>query len=215
MPRNPDRTNLCHFTYADGRRCTVPQFPDDLGFCFFHRQNYQEHLQSKEAGRIVSRFLHTNVITASDVTCTIAALFDATAQGYIKPKTAATLGYLVQLMLQAQQLAKKEFTDTFKKPWEDVVSKTCAFTEDDADIAAAAESVEPFTMPDRGPIPSPTIDSGAPPSPTPASSEPDSVPTYSASADSKLRPANFEPTFPDLVSSSDDEPHPTSFSRCN
>jgi len=29
MPTDSDR---CHFTFADGRRCTMPQFPDDMGF---------------------------------------------------------------------------------------------------------------------------------------------------------------------------------------
>jgi hypothetical protein len=28
MPKNQYRTNLCHFTFADGRRCSMPQFPD-------------------------------------------------------------------------------------------------------------------------------------------------------------------------------------------
>ena len=65
MPRNPDRTDLCHFTYADDRRCTLPQFPDDYGLCY-HRQQRQAFLESREAGRQVARFLETDVLTACD-----------------------------------------------------------------------------------------------------------------------------------------------------
>jgi len=38
-----------------------------------------------------------------------AALFSVTAQGYVKPKTNASVVYLGQLTLQTQQLAKQEF----------------------------------------------------------------------------------------------------------
>jgi hypothetical protein len=137
MPRNPDRTDLCHFTYADGRRCTLPQFPDDHGLCFHHREKQIASLQSREAGRQVSRFLETDILTACDVSCTLSALFGATAQGYIKPKTAATLAYIAQLMLQAQQLAKTEFLQAGGQRWDRVVRQAPAFNPVDPDFESS------------------------------------------------------------------------------
>jgi hypothetical protein len=133
MPRNPDRTNLCHFTYSDGRRCTLPQLPDDLGLCFHHGQKYRAHMESREAGRQISRFLETKILTACDLSCTLSALFSATAMGYIKPKTAAALGYLAQVMLQAQQRAKAEFLLSGGKSWSKIVRMAPAFQPDEPD----------------------------------------------------------------------------------
>ena len=133
MPRNPDRTDLCHFTYADGRRCTLPQFPDDHGLCYHHREKRQAFLEAREAGRQISRFLETEILTACDLSCTLSALFSATAQGYIKPKTAATLGYLAQLMLQAQERAKAEFLQSGGKSWSKIVRMAPAFQPGEPD----------------------------------------------------------------------------------
>ena len=127
MPKNQDRTDLCHFTFADGRRCAMPQFPDDLGLCFHHGQKYRANLEAKEAGRHVSQFLATDIVTACDLNCALAALFTATAQGFIKPKAACALGYLAQLMQQTQRRAKQEFLESFKDPWSQVVRKGPAF----------------------------------------------------------------------------------------
>lgn len=127
MPRNPDRTNLCQFTYADGRRCTSPQFPDDMGFCYYHGEKCRASLKSSIAGRHISRFLHADVPTACDLNSTLAALFDATAQGLIKPKVAATLAYISSLMMQNHKLAKQEFLETHTSTWPEVVAHNPAF----------------------------------------------------------------------------------------
>jgi hypothetical protein len=146
MPRNPDRTDLCHFTYADGRRCTLPQFPDDFGLCFHHREKLQSRAESREAGRQVSRFLETDVLTACDLSCTLSALFGATAQGYIKPRTAKALAYIAQLMLQSQQLAKAEFILAGGKSWTKIVRQAPAFNpaDDEADNESATADSEPL-----------------------------------------------------------------------
>ena len=177
MPRNPDRTDLCHFTYSDGRRCTLPQFPDDVGLCFHHGQKYRQRLEAREAGRRVSRFLETEILTACDLSCTLSALFGATAMGYLKPKTAATLGYLAQLMLQAQTRAKQEYTDTYVKPWQDVVSDGPAFN--DADYESACED-EPATTGPEPVEPQPALQ--APPQ---AESQPETKPQNKPAAETE------------------------------
>ncbi len=127
MFKNQDRPDLCHFTFADGRRCTMPQFPDDFGLCFHHGQKYRARLEAKEAGRQVSQFLDTDIVTACDLSSTLSTLFSATAQGYIKPKTAAALAYLAQLMLQTPKRAKEEFLESLQDRWPKVVRESPAF----------------------------------------------------------------------------------------
>lgn len=202
MPRNPDRSNLCHFTYADGRRCTLPQFPDDMGLCYHHREKRQAYLQAREAGRQVARFLHTNILTACDLSCTLSALFDATAQGYIKPKVASTLAYIAQLMLQAQERSKLEYTDTFVKPWEDVVSDGPAFTDDESpdepDAASVAAEPSPIITPEPSVPPQALVPheptAAAPESePSPVEHDPDPAESDSQSATVGSEPHLTEP----------------------
>jgi len=127
MPTNPDRSSLCHFTFADGRRCTLPQFPDDLGLCYSHGQQYRQRLKALEVGRDIAHFFDTDVLTNCDLTSALGALFAATAQGHIKPKTATALAYLAQVITQNQQLAKDEFLHSFPGNWRKVVRNAPAF----------------------------------------------------------------------------------------
>jgi len=140
MPKNQDRTDLCHFTFADGRRCTMPQFPDDLGLCFHHGQKYRATLEAREAGRQVSQFVDTDIVTACDLSSTLAALFSATAKGYIKPKAACALGYLAQLMQQSQPRAKQEFLESFSGRWSRVVRQGPAFVSPEPESQPADDA---------------------------------------------------------------------------
>ena len=127
MPTNPNRSNLCHFTFADGRRCALPQFPDDLGLCYYHGKQYRQHLKALEVGRDIAHFFQTEILTNCDITAALGALFAATAQGHIKPKTATALAYLAQVITQNQQLAKGEFLESSRDNWRKVVRNAPAF----------------------------------------------------------------------------------------
>jgi len=130
MPKNHDGRELCHFTYADGRRCNLPQFPDGFGLCYHHGQKYRANLESKEAGRQISQFVSTDILTASDISNAIGAVFSSTAQGYTKPKAALALGYLAQLMIQVHKLAKEEFLEAYQEKWPKIVQQSPAFRPD-------------------------------------------------------------------------------------
>jgi hypothetical protein len=127
MSINQDRPFTCVHFFADGRRCQMPPSADDMGLCYFHAKKFQNRLNSQEAGRQISQFLETDILTACDLSSTFASLFSATAQGWIKPKTAATLTYLGRLMLQTQKLAKKEFLESFDDRWPKIVDEAPAF----------------------------------------------------------------------------------------
>jgi hypothetical protein len=128
MSTNPskDRTNLCTYTFADGRRCTMPESPDDMGLCYYHMQRHIDTLKKHAAGEQISRCLDAKINTACDLSAAFTQLFCATAQGFIKPKTAATLTYLGNLMLQTHHLAKAEYLSVFYDPWPELVKDSLA-----------------------------------------------------------------------------------------
>jgi len=147
MPKNQDRTDLCHFVFTDGRRCQLPQSLDDMGLCYFHAQKYRDHIRAQEAGRHIADFLDTDVFTASELNSAFAALFSATARGLIKPKTTTSLAYLGQLMLQTQRLAKREYLQSFQAPWPHVVQQSRTFAQPDPGPFATVDSPEPGPEP--------------------------------------------------------------------
>lgn len=145
MPKNHEGRELCHFTYADGRRCTLPQFPDDYGLCYHHANQHHARLASNKAGREISRFLNTDVLTASDLSASLMTAFASTAQGYTKPKTAMALVYLARLLFQVQQVAKQEFLEAFDEKWSKVVEEAPAFNP--TELAPGLQPKEPSQTP--------------------------------------------------------------------
>jgi hypothetical protein len=93
MSINQDCPCTRAFFFADGRRCQLPPSADDMGLCNFHAKKYRDRITAEEAGRQISESLSNDVLTACDLSSALNTLFSATAQGYIKPKTAATLAY--------------------------------------------------------------------------------------------------------------------------
>lgn len=130
----------CVFAFADGRRCTMPAASaSDYGLCYFHHQQYIERLNKQHAGEQICRGLADDINTACDLSAAFTNLFRATALGYIKPKTAHTLTYLGNLMLQTHLLAKQEYESAFENdPWPDVVAGS---------ICSAKRNSSPTSLP--------------------------------------------------------------------
>jgi hypothetical protein len=74
-----DRTGLCTFTFDDGRHCNMPHINGDQRLCFFHEKREVPRRLAIDAGVKISRFLGTNLHTASDLNNTFAMLFRAAA----------------------------------------------------------------------------------------------------------------------------------------
>jgi hypothetical protein len=123
-----DRSSLCVFTFADGRHCTLPESPEDMGLCYYHSRKFVDKKRARMAGRHIAQLLNADITTACDLNAVFNSLFSAAAQGYIKPKAAAALAYIGQLMLQSHGLAKAEFLEASAEKWADVVRESPAFT---------------------------------------------------------------------------------------
>jgi hypothetical protein len=103
----------CLFSYSDGRQCCTPRQSGHPHFCFFHARKEAQARAADEAGREVSGFLSGSYLSACDLSSALARLFAATAQGQIKPRTAATLAYLGQTLVQSIQIAEHEYINAF------------------------------------------------------------------------------------------------------
>jgi hypothetical protein len=111
--RSQDRVSLCRFTFADGRQCRTPRQSGHLQFCCFHARKQAQSQAAEDIGRDISYFFSGRYLSACDLNAALGRLFAATAQGHIKRKTAATLAYLAQVMVQCIQLSQHEYAGAF------------------------------------------------------------------------------------------------------
>ena len=108
-----DRASLCSFTFADGRRCRTPHGPGHAYLCAFHARKEAQSLAVENLGRDISYFFSGEYLSACDLSSALGRLFATVAQGHVKPRTATTLAYLGQTLVQTIQLAEHEYTNAF------------------------------------------------------------------------------------------------------
>jgi hypothetical protein len=113
VTREKDRSYLCFFTFADGRRCSAPRLAGRPHLCCFHAKREARSLAAQQVGRDVSSFLSGSYVSACDLSSALACVFSAVAQGQVKPKTATTLAYLGQTLVQTLHLAQDEYINAF------------------------------------------------------------------------------------------------------
>ncbi len=147
------RASLCTFTFADGRRCRTPLFSGHPHLCYFHASKEAQALAAKKVGLDVASCLSADFLSACDLTHALASLISAVAQGNIKPKTASTLAYLSQTLLQSVHLAEHEFREAFGWTcWRDAIR--CSFTVSTPDPKPES-APEPAPNPEANPLPEP------------------------------------------------------------
>jgi hypothetical protein len=94
-----DRASLCSFTFTDGRQCRTPRAAHPY-LCVFHARKDAQALAAEAAGKDIAYHLSGAFVSACDLSSALGRLFSAVAQGQIKPKTASTLAYLAQSLVQ-------------------------------------------------------------------------------------------------------------------
>jgi len=108
-----DRVSLCAFTFADGRRCRTPRSAHHPHFCFYHARKEAQAIAAETISKDISFFFSGEYISACDLSLALGRLFTAVANGQMKPKTASTLAYLAQTLVQTIHLSKHEFINAF------------------------------------------------------------------------------------------------------
>ena len=134
-----DRSNsLCSFTFADNRRCRMPRSGTHPEFCTFHARKDQQSRAVQKFGQDVALDLAGKYTSACDLTSALSRLFAAVAQGHIKPRTANTLGYIAQTMVQSIGMAQHEYSTTFgKRAWMEAIADNLYPNRNDPPTAPA------------------------------------------------------------------------------
>ena len=108
-----DRASLCLFTFSDGRHCRTPRIRNHPSYCFDHAQKEARARSTETIGKDLAYFFSGEYISACDLSTALARILPAVVRGDIKPKTARTVAYLAQTLLQSIRLAQHEYIEAF------------------------------------------------------------------------------------------------------
>ncbi len=108
-----DRVSLCSFTFSDGRRCRTPRISNHPHFCFYHAQKEARACAADKLGKDLAYFFSGDYLSACDLSTALARLIPAVVRGEVKPKTAHTVAYLVQTLMQAIHVSQHEYCEAF------------------------------------------------------------------------------------------------------
>src|SRR6266571_4908627 len=118
--RPQDRKSLCRFTFADGRQCRTPRSPHHPHFCSDHARKDSQACAADKLASDLSYFFSGQYLSACNLSAALGRLLPAVVRGNIKPRSARTLAYLSQTLVQTIHLAEKEYinalgTDSWRK----------------------------------------------------------------------------------------------------
>src|SRR5712691_4524423 len=111
--RPQDRKSLCRFTFADGRQCRTPRSPHHPHFCSDHARKESQARATDKLARELSYFFSGQYLSACDLGAALGRLLPAVVRGDIKPRSARTLAYLSQTLVQTIHLAEHEYANAF------------------------------------------------------------------------------------------------------
>ncbi len=150
-----DRVSLCSFTFSDGRRCLAPRTGNNPRFCFYHAQKEARARAAQKLGKDLAYFFSGDYLSACDLSTALARLIPAVVRGDVKPKTAHTVAYLAQTLMQSIHLSKHEYINAFGTDgWREAVRNSVNGNQD-------------YLFP-----PAPTMGAGAPAPAQPDSPQP-------------------------------------------
>jgi hypothetical protein len=121
--------NLCRFAFSDGRRCRMLRHKNHTALCLFHAHAERQLLESHRLGAEMAATFTGDFLTAADINHVMGKVFTALAQNRIPQRTAATLAYLGQVMLNSLPMAKKETTFVYSyETWKDLIDNATHLT---------------------------------------------------------------------------------------
>jgi hypothetical protein len=127
--RSVDRSAVAH-----ARRCRTPRCSAHPHLCYDHARKGAQALAAQQMGRNIAADLSGGYLSACDLSSALAPLFSGVAQGHVKPKTASTLAYLGQTLLQSIQFAQHEYINPFgTNSWRSTIRSSFAQSSPDAE----------------------------------------------------------------------------------
>jgi hypothetical protein len=120
--RPQDRVSLCRFTFADGRQCRTPRADKHPHFCRSHARKESQARSADKLARELAYFFSGEYLSANDLSAALGRLLPAVVRGDIKPRTAGTVAYLAQTLVQTIHLAQNEYINAFgSSDWRDAI----------------------------------------------------------------------------------------------
>jgi hypothetical protein len=108
-----DRVSLCSFTFSDGRRCRTPRTRNNPRFCPYHAQKEARARAAQKLAQDLTYFFSGDYLSACDLSAALGRLIVGVARGDVKPRSARTLAYLSQTLVQTIHLAEDEYINAF------------------------------------------------------------------------------------------------------
>ena len=108
-----DRVSLCTFTFSDGRRCRTPRVRNNAHFCFYHAQKEARAGTTQKLGKDLAYFFSGDYLSACDLSTALARLIPSVVRGDVKPRSARTVAYLAQTLMQSIHISQHEYCEAF------------------------------------------------------------------------------------------------------
>ncbi len=204
-----DRVSLCSFTFSDGRRCRAPRTRNNPRFCPYHAQKEARARAAQKLGKDLDYFFSGDYLSACDLSTALARLIPAVVRGDVKPKTAHTVAYLAQTLMQSIHLSKHEYINAFGTDgWREAVRNSVNGNRDylfpPAPQPEPSESLQPQPQPAPvAPVAHPfrgeAVSSALPPSVTPSSPSAPATATATSPAQPQIQaqqPSSAPPSSP-------------------
>ncbi len=173
--RPQDRASLCLFRFSDGRRCLTPRSSRHHQFCVFHARKEAQAKAADDLGNDLSFVFSGEYVSACDLSVALARIIPDVARGHVKPRTATTIAYLAQTLVQTMHLSQNEYIQAFgDNNWAGAIEH--GMTENYKHLHPKAPS-EPAQLSSPSPILDPPAPTAVPDDPT---ETPDDLSTHSA-----------------------------------
>jgi hypothetical protein len=152
-----DRVSLCMFTFSDGRRCRTPRVRNHPHFCFDHAQKEARARATESLGKDLAYFFSGDYLSACDLSTALARLIPAVVRGDVKPRTARTVAYLAQTLLQTIHFSQHEYinafgTDDWRKSIRNSVNDNHTYRYPPAPAPAQPQSQPPASQTAQTPV---------------------------------------------------------------
>jgi hypothetical protein len=108
-----DRVSLCMFSFADGRRCRTPRLRNHPHFCYYHAEKEARARAAQSLGTDLARYFSGQYLSACDLSTALGCLIPAVVRGDVKPRTARTVAYMAQTLLQSIHISQHEYCEAF------------------------------------------------------------------------------------------------------
>jgi hypothetical protein len=189
-----DRSRVCTYTFENSSKCRIPLSAGHPYLCTFHARKDTENRASDDAARDIAFHLSGRYVSFCDLSAAIAQTITAVAYNHIPTRSAATIAYLTQNLVQSLAGAEREYKETFGiYAWRQTIADNFSNPRPSSSAEPAASHLHPVPADDRtseslsnpvsNPLDFPEISAAQPPSP------PEQAPTENSTQGEEQRDA--------------------------